>query len=409
MSCAGLTVGLLDPLVARRQLIELAVPLCSGRQPVALAQARGRVLAEDARARFDMPGVDNSAMDGYALRLAEANASGLPVAQRVPAGATPAPLAPGGCARIFTGAPVPPGADCVVPQERVEIDAAGRLRVADTPQAGANIRRRGEEYRAGHRLLTAGTRLTSPALALLASQGIAEVAVRPRLRVALLSTGDELREPGAPYRPGVVYNSNRVLLEALLAEQGCEVLDLGIVADTAEALSQALTTARDRADLVITTGGVSVGEEDHVRPVVEGLGRVVMHGLAMKPGKPFTFGYLGETPLFGLPGNPVASQVGWHLLVLPFVQGCQGRQPAALQRYPLPAGFSRRGTRGRCELLRVVLAWQDGEAVAYLAGGQGSGMLAAASQAHGYLLVPAGVDVQEGRDYAFLPMAQFLD
>ncbi|MCE8011973.1 gephyrin-like molybdotransferase Glp [Billgrantia desiderata] len=411
MSCATLAKGLLDLDVARARMIAAAEPV-RGEELVALERAVGRVLARDVTARLDMPGVDNSAMDGYALRLAELSDAGLPVVLRVPAGAGVTSLPEGGCARIFTGAPVPEGADCVVPQERVRLDEAGCMHVAGEAKPGANIRRRGEEYREGDTLLTAGWTLDSAALALLASQGIAEVPVLPRLKVALISTGDELIEPSAAFVPGLVYNSNRVMLQALLEQADCEVLDLGIIADDPDALREAFATARDGADLVVCTGGVSVGEEDHVRPVLDELGGLWFHGVAMKPGKPFAFGYLDDgspegVPLLGLPGNPVASLVGWHLLARPFVQGCQGRTVGPLQQYRVRAGFSRRGSPGRRELLRVTLDWQGGHPVALLAGGQGSHMLHAASQAHGYLMMAADTDVEEGREYPYLPAGQF--
>lgn len=407
------TPGLLDLFDARARMIAAARPV-RGSERVALAQAAGRVVAEEVMASLDLPGVNNSAMDGYALRLAERSPEGLPVTLRVPAGAGVLRLPPGGCARIFTGAPVPLGADAVVPQERVSLDEQGRVHVEGELTSGANIRRRGEETRAGELLLPAGARLDAAAIALLASHGIAEVAVVRRLTVALISTGDELIEPGALRVPGQVYDSNRAMLAALLARAGCDVLDLGVIADTSLDLCQAFARARDEADLVMCTGGVSVGEEDHVRPVVERLGGIAFHGVAMKPGKPFALGYLGEsleagTPLIGLPGNPVASLVGWQLLALPFVQGRQGRTPAPLQRFPVTAGFTRRGTRGRRELLRVVLDWTSGEPVARLAGGQGSHMLSAASQAHGYLVIDANKNVEEGHAYGYCPAAQFLD
>ncbi|MFW6346112.1 MAG: molybdopterin molybdotransferase MoeA, partial [Halomonas sp.] len=305
-------------------------------------------------------------------------------------------------------------ADAVVPQERVRLDDQGHVHIEGELAEGANIRRRGEETRAGELLLPAGARLDAAAIALLASHGIAEVTVVRRLVVALISTGDELIEPGAARVPGQVYDSNRAMLRVLLARAGCDVLDLGVIADSAIDLRQGFARARDEADLVVCTGGVSVGEEDHVRPVVERLGGIVFHGVAMKPGKPFALGYLGEslaagTPLIGLPGNPVASLVGWQLLALPFVQGCQGRTPAPLQRFPVTAGFTRHGTRGRRELMRVVLDWTSGEPVARLAGGQGSHMLSAASQAHGYLVIDANQNVEEGHAYGYCPAAQFLD
>ncbi|APE30712.1 molybdopterin molybdenumtransferase MoeA [Halomonas aestuarii] len=414
--CAEIvTPGLLDLFEARARMVEAARPV-SGVERLALVDAAGRVLAAPALATLDMPGVDNSAMDGYALRLDDLAAapSGLPVTLRVPAGAGVAHLPAGGCARIFTGAPVPRGADAVVPQERVHLDGKGRMRVSGEVAPGANIRRRGEESRAGDVLLGAGSRLNAAAIALLAGHGIEAVTVHRRLRVALVTTGDELIAPGQAWRPGAVYDSSGPMLRTLLAGQGCEVLDLGPVLDTPEALAAVLAEARDGADLVLCTGGVSVGEEDHVRPVLERLGGLDFHGVAMKPGKPLALGWLGPsreagTPLIGLPGNPVASLVGWQLLALPFVHGRQGRPPAPLQRFPVTAGFTRRAPRGRRELLRVVLDWTGGAPVARLAGGQGSHMLGAASQAHGYLIIDADTPVEEGHVYGYCPGAQFLD
>ena len=408
-----ITPGLLDLFDARSRMTAAARPI-GGSETVALGEAARRVLAEDVLATLDMPGVDNSAMDGYALRLAELSPAGLPVTLRVPAGAGVLVLPEGGCARIFTGAPVPLGADAVVPQERVTLDAEGRMHVEGELAEGANIRRRGEETRGGELLLPAGARLDAAAIALLASHGVSEVAVIRRLKVALISTGDELIEPGVTRVPGQVYDSNRAMLRSLVAQAGGEVLDLGIIADTPLDLHQAFARARDEADLVVCTGGVSVGEEDHVRPVIEQLGGIAFHGVGIKPGKPFAFGYLGDslhhgTPLIALPGNPVASLVGWQLLALPFVQLRQGRQAAPLQRFPVAAGFSRCGPRGRRELLRVVLDWSSGAPVAHLAGGQGSHMLSAASQAHGYLVIDANNNVENGHAYEYCPAAQFLD
>lgn len=417
MSVCGCTEivspGLLDLFDARTRMIAAARPV-AGSERVALAAASHRVLAEDLLATLDMPGIDNSAMDGYALRLAERSTEGLPVALRIPAGAGVMHLPAGSCARIFTGAPVPLGADAVVPQERVTLDDRGCMHILGELTEGANIRRHGEETREGELLLPAGARLDAAAIALLASHGIDEAVAVRRLKVALLSTGDELIEPGTARAAGQVYDSNRALLRALLAQAGCDVLDLGVIADAPFDLQQALGLARDEADLVICTGGVSVGEEDHVRPVIERLGGIAFHGVAMKPGKPFALGYLGDslasgTPLIALPGNPVASLVGWQLLALPFVQVRQGGEARALQRFPVTAGFSRRGPKGRRELLRVVLDWTPGEPVAHLAGGQGSHMLSAASQAHGYLVVDANKDVEEGHVYQYCPVTQFLD
>ena len=407
------TPGLLDLFDARSRMIAAARPV-DGTERVALAEAARRVLAEDVLATLDMPGVDNSAMDGYALRLGERSSEGLPVTLRVPAGAGVMHLPAGGCARIFTGAPVPLGADAVVPQERVRLDADGRVHVEGELPRGANIRRQGEESRAGTPLLASGSRLEAAAIALLASHGIAEVTVRRRVKIALFSTGDELIEPGERRAPGQVFDSNRAMLKALMAHQGVELIDLGVILDDPLDLHQALGRARDEADLVVCSGGVSVGEEDHVRPAIERLGGIAFHGVGIKPGKPFALGFLGESlaagiPLVALPGNPVASLVGWQFLGLPFVQVRQGRQAAPLQQFPVAAGFSRRGPKGRRELLRVVLDWSAGAPVAHLAGGQGSHMLSAASQAHGYLVIDANNDVENGHAYEYCPAAQFLD
>ncbi|WP_447044143.1 molybdopterin molybdotransferase MoeA [Vreelandella sp. H-I2] len=418
MSCycaEVVTPGLLDLFDARQRLIDAAMPL-DAIEKVTLEQAAGRVLAETVVAPLDMPGVDNSAMDGYALRLADYKAlppgEGLPVLQRVPAGAGVMLLPMGGCARIFTGAPVPRGADVVVPQERVTLDQRGYVHLEGKLTVGANIRRQGEETRVGTKLLAAGEYLNAASVALLASHGINTVTVKRRLRVALLSTGDELIAPGTARSPGQVYDSNRAMLNVLLAQAQCEVLDLGVIADSPQPLHHAFDHAQAAADVVICTGGVSVGEEDHVRPVIEERGGLHFHGVAMKPGKPFAFGYLGQasssaTPLIALPGNPVASLVGWQLLALPFIHAVQGRHSVALQRYPVRASFAQRGPQGRCELLRVVLNWTNGEPVAHLAGGQGSHMLSAASQAHGYLMINPEADVKEGGTYTYYPVSQF--
>ncbi|CAO1663777.1 gephyrin-like molybdotransferase Glp [Halomonas sp. NYA30] len=414
--CAEIvTPGLLELFVARQRLIDAATPI-NAVENTTLEQSAGRVLAETLVAPLDMPGVNNSAMDGYALCLADYQAAlpgaGLPILQRVPAGAGVMLLPKGGCARIFTGAPVPLGADIVVPQERVTLDQHGHIHLEGNLALGANIRRQGEETRMGTPLLAAGTLLGAASIALLASHGISAVTVKRRLRVAILSTGDELIPPGAARSPGQVYDSNRAMLNVLLAQAQCDVLDLGIIADSPASLHQAFEHAQTAADLVVCTGGVSVGEEDHVRPVIEQRGGLHFHGVAMKPGKPFAFGYLGaepfsSTPLMALPGNPVASLVGWQLLALPFIHAMQGRVVAALQRYPIKAGFSQRGLHGRCELLRVVLDWTNGAPVAQLAGGQGSHMLSAASQAHGYLMVNPDTDVIEGDSYLYYPISQF--
>lgn len=293
-NCAEIvTPGLLDLFDARQKLIDSAIPI-NEVENITLEHSVGRVLAETVDAPLDMPGVDNSAMDGYALRLADYQAAavgeGLPILLRVPAGAGVMLLPIGGCARIFTGAPVPTGADIVVPQERVTHDQRGHIHLEGNLVVGANIRRQGEETRMGSPLLAAGEFLDPASIALLASHGINAVNVKRRLRVALLSTGDELIAPGTARSPGQVYDSNRAMLKVLIAQAQCEVLDLGVIADSPPSLHQAFEHAESVADVVICTGGVSVGEEDHVRPVIEQRGGLHFHGVAMKPGKPLRSG-----------------------------------------------------------------------------------------------------------------------
>ncbi|MHB0776295.1 molybdopterin molybdotransferase MoeA [Halomonas sp. WWR20] len=402
MSCDAHAHGLLGVEQAVTLLLERARPLNES-EKVDLAQARGRILAQDVGAQLDIPGWDNSAMDGYALcsRDVGEGRDSLPVGQRIPAGSAPAPLPADNCARIFTGAPIPEGADCVVPQERCQVLEDGRVRFLDPVIPGSHIRRRGEELRRGEPLLARGTWLDSAALGVLASQGLVQVEVVRRLRVALLSTGDELVEPGQPLHPGQLYNSNRVVLSAELADEGIELIDLGVVEDTFEAVCAALQRAQAEADVIVTTGGVSVGEEDHVRGAVDRLGGLHFHGVAMKPGKPFAFGWVGETPLLGLPGNPVASLVTWQRLARPYLRRCQGRSPSMPLSFPVVAGFSR-PLRAREEVLRVTLR----QGVAHLAGGQGSAMLSVLTRAEGYLVIPAGREVREGWEYDFVPFAR---
>ncbi|MCZ8234146.1 MAG: gephyrin-like molybdotransferase Glp [Inhella sp.] len=366
------------------------------------AQCLGRVLAAEVVATLDVPPADNSAMDGYALRAADAGGE-WPVSQRVPAGHWPGPLAPGTVARVFTGATLPPGADVVVMQEHcpTRTDEAGRVwvRVPAELRAGQHIRRRGEDIQAGAPLLPAGTRLNAAALGLAASVGLAGLSVRRRLRVALFSTGDELVMPGEPLPPGAIYNSNRFTLRALLEGLGAEVQDLGLVPDRLEATQAALQHAAAQADVIVTSGGVSVGEEDHVKPAVQALGRLDLWQVAIKPGKPFAHGAVRradgtETVFVGLPGNPVSSFITFLVLARPLLLACMGARSAAPTRLRWPAGFAwPKADPKREEFLRVRLE-SDGRLG--LHPNQGSGVLSSLAFSDALAVLAPGQTVQSG-------------
>ncbi|BCL77170.1 molybdopterin molybdenumtransferase MoeA [Jeongeupia sp. HS-3] len=373
-----------------------------------LTAALERTLANDVVSTLSVPGFDNSAMDGYALNAGDfASPSPFTVAQRIAAGDTGSPLAPGEAARIFTGAPVPPGTNAVAMQEDCQIEA-GTLTVKTPLRAGQHIRRCGEDVMTGAVVLAAGTRLGAAELGLLAAIGVAEVGVVRRLRVALLSTGNELTEPGSPLAPGKIYNSNRYALRALLQQAGCKVSDLGIVPDSFAATRDVLADAAATHDVVLSTGGVSVGEEDHVKAAVESLGALSLWKIAIKPGKPFAFGRIatGEAgsdqgaDFIGLPGNPVSSFVTFLLFVRPFLAARSGGV-ATMPTLKVPAGFSIGRAGSRREYLRARLA--AGQAVLYP--NQGSGVLTSMVWADGLVVVPEGATVAEGELVDFVPLA----
>ncbi len=411
---ARLPLKPLDEALA--ELLAHAQPL-DGSDTVSTFDADGRVLRADAISALQVPPQDNSAMDGYALRCADGAAGGavLPVSQRIPAGSVGAPLQPGTAARIFTGAPVPPGADAVVMQEDCEaLEDGGSVRVNVAPAAGQNIRRAGEDIRLGATVLAAGTRLTPAALGLAASIGLGSVQVVRRPRVALFSTGDELVMPGAvapqDMPPGTIYNSNRFFLRALLQRLGCEVTDLGIVPDRLDATVAALREAASAHDQILTSGGVSVGEEDHVKPAVQSLGSLDLWMIAMKPGKPFAYGRVqraggGSAHFIGLPGNPVSSLITFAVLVRPFLLRLQGLQEVAPKTIAARADFTWARADKRREFLRARL---NHEGALELYANQGSGVLTSTVWGDGLVDNPPGQTIAPGDSVRFIPFAELL-
>ena len=378
---------------------------------VSVAAALGRVLSAPVVSRITMPPWDNSAMDGYAVNSADLTAPGvrLPVSQRIPAGVAGEPLQPGTAARIFTGAPVPENADTVVIQEVCRADGDGVV-IDEIPQPGANIRRAGEDINAGDEVLAAGTRIGPQHMGLLASVGLAEVPVFRRLKVALFSSGDELVMPGETLGPGQIYNSNEFTLEGLLRNIGCEVVKLGIVEDTFEAPCEALTRAAAQADLVMTSGGVSVGEEDHLKPAVEKLGSLDLWKIAIRPGKPLAFGHIDGVPYIGTPGNPVSLFVTYCLFARPFImkrQGIRGDlEPVAVEAridfdWPRP---DKRREFARARLGRDA----TGEAVISVYRSRSSGVLSSLAWANGLAILPESTPLKRGDRVRFLPFSELL-
>ena len=368
--------------------------------------AAGRVLAVDQHSTIDQPPMDNSGMDGYALRAVDVPVAGtrLPVSQRIPAGSVGHELAPGTAARIFTGAPLPPGADTVVMQELCE-HAGDEVVVNTVPRVGEAVRRMGEDIARGARVLPAGLRLTPQAVALAASVGLARLPVHRRVKVAVFSTGSELVMPGEPLPPGGIYNSNRYLLRGLLAALGCEVEDFGIVPDRLDATREVLRRAAEGHDLILTSGGVSVGEEDHVKPAVEAEGSLDMWKIAMKPGKPLAYGRVHGAAFIGLPGNPVSSFVTFLLMVRPFLLATQGASAVAPAAMQLRADFDWPRPDRRREFLRARMNAQGG---VELFANQGSAALESTVWANGLVDIPAGSAIARGETVRFLPYGDLL-
>lgn len=403
--------GLIPVPEALQRVLESLVPCTAVEKALPLPSALGRVLATDLQAAIDVPAYDNSAMDGYALRCADLQDSGsiLPQSQKIAAGHPGAALEAGTVARIFTGAPIPDGADAVVMQENCEPEGAG-IRVLEAPARGQNIRLRGHDVRAGTRILDAGRILQPQDLGLLASVGIESVDVRPTLRVAILNTGDEVVPPGQVLQPGQLHDSNSFTLRGLLRKLGLEVVSVGIVPDSLEETERALRQAAATADCVISTGGVSVGEEDHVRAAVARLGQLALWKLAIKPGKPFSFGEICGKPLFGLPGNPVAVFVTFTLLVRPALLRLMGASAWQAPQFPVRLGFDVETPGSRQEYLRVRLGPQASgqdqacaEPLLEAYPDQGSSLLSSLSWADGLAVIPPQSTFRKGETVMFLP------
>jgi molybdopterin molybdotransferase len=368
-----------------------------------LAQVQGRVLAEDLLSTLDLPPWPNSAMDGYALRMADWTGEPLAVSQKVFAGQAPDPLQPGTCARIFTGAPVPAGADCVEMQENAEVQADERVRFTQALAQGQNIRPQGQEATVGELILPAGTRLGPIEQGLATSLGCAELEVVRKVRVAVLSTGDELIEPGQTLGPGQIYNSNRVLLCSWLQRLGCEVVDAGILPDNLQTTRSRLAELKD-VDLILSTGGVSVGEADFLGIALREEGELTLWKLAIKPGKPLTFGHFRGVPVIGLPGNPASTLVTFALLTRPYLLRRQGVKEVEPLKVQVPAGFDWPQPGNRREYLRGRL--ENGRATIYK--NQSSGVLRSAAWADGLVEVLEGRTLVQGDSVFFIPLSEVL-
>ncbi|MEQ8313093.1 MAG: molybdopterin molybdotransferase MoeA [Gammaproteobacteria bacterium] len=400
----------LTPIAAAIEQLLPRLPRIHETELIAIGDAQGRILAEDFLAATAVPPWDNSAMDGFAVRAADVQSVPvtLPISQRIAAGEVGSALDSGTAARIFTGAPLPEGADAVVMQENTEA-ADGQVTVVQSVVAGENLRQQGEDIPRGATLYQAGHRLLPQDIGVLASVGATEVKVIRRLSVALLTTGDELVTPGTSLEPGQIYNSNHFSLAALLNNLCADVMEVGIVNDDFETTREELEKASAVADCIISTGGVSVGEEDHVKAAVETLGSLDLWKLAIKPGKPFASGKIGSTQFFGLPGNPVSAFVTFVLLVRPFLLTMSGCQNALPRWLPVACAEELASSGERQEYIRVSLvSGPDGKTMLKSLKQQSSGAGSSLSLADGLAIIPAHTSVARGDTLEFLPFSELI-